>query len=536
MPCEESWKAKAEEYELEHRKSKESSPEELTRTEVRQSATKRVKKYFKRCKYALSKSNSGEASSSIDSYSSLSNIDKKAEESLQDVTVTDLTEIFEDVCVDTSITNDFSDKLVVANVIDVKVTTGVVPENSDYVNVRTDREPENLERVVSENLEPISERIQELFSESVETFEPEQSEVGSSESFPHLTEEQERVKDKEEVIDTGKSNPDNGIEAKCDVASLVDRYFGDIYWNFQKTRKCLVRQARDVLVCEYHGSLQKFEEEFCIPASKLLQQIKNKVLEAPFAPRGWPLSLGASGVLIHLGPLSATLIRNRDCYLCIRNRSAPGLELALVWRKSARIHCQTLAEFKDPFKTDGISAGTGDIINMCSTLSTPIDIENCALSLPDGPETELPELLQNLLVSVEHAIERVPLDDLVMPCPHCLMYLPLERQEDTPDGVTCSCQCSCFVQEGPLPSIVKKKDTSIQTSPMFEFAGSIPHIDSDEDDERDLDRNGSYNKKPVEIQTPKRITDLPEKLLMSGINLPAPLLRHRYVPILLMVS
>ncbi|KAK4877373.1 hypothetical protein RN001_009879, partial [Aquatica leii] len=61
---------------------------------------------------------------------------------------------------------------------------------------------------------------------------------------------------------------------KGEVECLVDRYFGNLYENYKNSRKCLVRQARDLLVCEYHGSLQRFETEFCVPAAKLLQHFK----------------------------------------------------------------------------------------------------------------------------------------------------------------------------------------------------------------------------------------------------------------------
>ncbi|XP_018567154.1 triple functional domain protein isoform X3 [Anoplophora glabripennis] len=148
---------------------------------------------------------------------------------------------------------------------------------------------------------------------------------------------------------------------------------------------------------------------------------------------------------------------------------------------------------------------------MCSSIRSVSDLEINSYDDYDG--VELPELLQNLLVSVEHAIKRVPLDDLTFPCPQCLQYLPLDRQED--DVTACACQCSCRLPESPII----KKDTSIQTSPMFEFVGSIPHIDSDEDDDKESVRSGASNKK-LEIAKPKRINELPEKLLMSGINLP----------------
>lgn len=52
--------------------------------------------------------------------------------------------------------------------------------------------------------------------------------------------------------------------------------------------------------------------------------------------------------------------------------------------------------------------------------------------------------------------------------------------------MSCACQCSCRLPENQ----VLKKDSCIQTSPMFEFVGSIPHIDSDEDDEKESIKSG----------------------------------------------
>lgn len=189
---------------------------------------------------------------------------------------------------------------------------------------------------------------------------------------------------------------------------------------------------------------------------------------------GWPLSLGQSGVVLHLGPLDPSLLRNRDCYLCVRGRSAPGLEVALVWRRGGAISCRTLAQFTNPLDpTDNHITST--------ILTTMTDIEMASLEDLDGED--LPELLQNLLVSVEHAIDRVPLDDLAFPCHQCHQYLPVNG--DGSGSVGCACHCSCALPE----TVVMKKDTSIQTSPMFEFAGAIPHIDSDEDEEKESCRS-----------------------------------------------
>lgn len=196
-------------------------------------------------------------------------------------------------------------------------------------------------------------------------------------------------------------------------------------------------------------------------------------------PSGWPLCLGQSGIIVHLGPISTTLVRNRDCYLCLRSRSLPGLEITLICKISGEIRTRTVAEFKTPLSNAEPM--------MCSALTNGIDLEFSTYDEVEG--IDLPELLQNLLVSIEHAIERVPLDDLTFPCPECLQFLPVDRQE-TLECSACSCSCSCraALENG----CVQKKDTSIQTSPMFEFAGSIPHIDSDDDDDKESVKSGEF--------------------------------------------
>jgi hypothetical protein len=169
------------------------------------------------------------------------------------------------------------------------------------------------------------------------------------------------------------------------------------------------------------------------------------------APRGWPLSLGSSGVILHLGELDPTLLRNRDSYICVRGGRGIDVELALFWKWEAVLSSRTLV-----------------VTSPDAALETPVALEMAA----SDEGNDLPGLLQSLLVSVERAIERVPLDALAFPCPRC-------RDEDVlPEdtGVMCACQCVCQQQNQ-----VEKKDTSIQTSPMFEFVGSIPHIDSDEE-------------------------------------------------------
>nr|XP_023018868.1 uncharacterized protein LOC111507754 [Leptinotarsa decemlineata] len=473
---EESWKP-----------SPEDSFKDIERsTEVRHSKSKRVKSILKKCKNVLgNKSASLEVSTGSDPSSSSSGnerssfcLDDKIEDNLNVCQINELDDIFEDAHVSLNVA-ECTGVFQVANIVEVRG-----PPGSDTTT--SSSESANDQKEGAEEKTPHSEP---------ETASPVLSEVQDKEEGGIDGDSDLGFRDVHAVISTP--------QVKSDVESLVDKYFGSLYKNYEHSRKCLIRQARDLLVCEYHGSLQRFEDEFCTQANKLLQHLKNEQSSDSTAPSGWPLCLGQSGVVIHLGPLNVSVLRNRDCYLCVRNRSSPGLEVTLTWRQHHQIYCRSVAEFRDPLHS------LDDI--MCSSIRSASNLETISYEDYDG--TDLPEMLHSLLVSVEHAIKRVPLDDLTFPCPQCLQYLPLDRQED--DVVSCVCQCSCRLPGSP----VAKKDSSIQTSPMFEFVGSIPHIDSDEDDDKESVKSGSSNKK-LEIARPKRIYELPDKLLMSGINLP----------------
>jgi len=79
---------------------------------------------------------------------------------------------------------------------------------------------------------------------------------------------------------------------------------------------------------------------------------------------------------------------------------------------------------------------------------------------------QLSALLQSLIVTVDRAIERVPLESLSFPCPHCI---------GVADDELTKCRCR------NVHSSVEKKDSGIQTSPVFEIDHGFPNIDSDED-------------------------------------------------------
>ncbi|KAL1387503.1 hypothetical protein pipiens_012735 [Culex pipiens pipiens] len=66
----------------------------------------------------------------------------------------------------------------------------------------------------------------------------------------------------------------NGIE------QLIDQHFGLLYPDYgDHTRPVLVRQARDLAVCTYHGDLERFEEGFLRPAAHIVRGLRAAYLQ-----------------------------------------------------------------------------------------------------------------------------------------------------------------------------------------------------------------------------------------------------------------
>ncbi|XP_046469912.1 pleckstrin homology domain-containing family G member 4B isoform X1 [Neodiprion pinetum] len=138
------------------------------------------------------------------------------------------------------------------------------------------------------------------------------------------------------------------LGGRYDVATLVKNLLGPIYGN--GVLDLLTRQARDILVCAYHGNLDEFLKSFLSPAATLLAEVKEVAMKngnESVVPKGWPLTLGEIGLVIHLGELEASALRVGECYLCARkprgrstdpssNLVQEPVEIALVWRSSMR--------------------------------------------------------------------------------------------------------------------------------------------------------------------------------------------------------
>lgn len=109
------------------------------------------------------------------------------------------------------------------------------------------------------------------------------------------------------------------------------------------------------------------------------------------------MTLANGALVLHLGSIDESIVCNQDYYICVR-ASESNVESALIlcWRATSLNESSTFGEISyrelDPDKDP----------------LTPLHIEMLA-------GEELPHLLQTLLVGVEHAICRIPLDELTFP-------------------------------------------------------------------------------------------------------------------------
>ncbi|XP_062544134.1 uncharacterized protein LOC134211362 isoform X2 [Armigeres subalbatus] len=72
----------------------------------------------------------------------------------------------------------------------------------------------------------------------------------------------------------------NGIE------KLIDQHFGPLYPDYaDHTRPVLVRQARDLLVCTFHGDLERFEAGFLRPAATIVGELRSSYLQGQVSER-----------------------------------------------------------------------------------------------------------------------------------------------------------------------------------------------------------------------------------------------------------
>ncbi|XP_035910129.1 uncharacterized protein LOC118511319 isoform X3 [Anopheles stephensi] len=239
------------------------------------------------------------------------------------------------------------------------------------------------------------------------------------------------------------------------IESLIDHYLGPLYPDYaDHTRPMLIRQARDLLVCTFHGDLERFEGDFLRPATDIVRELRCAYQRGKDLSwcDGWPLAV-AGALVLHLGALDESLVRTQDTYLCIRpepDTSKP--ELYAVWRGTSTPSAAAAA------------AGATPAPNVATNVPTPPQPASIVYRRLDpirDPITplavemlteDLPALLQNLLVGIERAISRVPLEDLAFPSPSI--------ESPTPPATTDADENGGELNEGG-----RQHDTGTSTAP-----------------------------------------------------------------------
>uniref|UniRef100_A0A182TVS4 Uncharacterized protein n=1 Tax=Anopheles melas TaxID=34690 RepID=A0A182TVS4_9DIPT len=156
---------------------------------------------------------------------------------------------------------------------------------------------------------------------------------------------------------------------------------------------------------------------------------------------GWPLAV-AGALVLHLGALDESLVRSQDTYLCIRpepDTSKP--ELYAVWRGTSPPSAAAAAAAGAAPASSTVACSSATTQPHPSIVYRRLDpIRDPVTPLAVEMLTEdLPALLQNLLVGIERAISRVPLEDLSFPTPDGGLTVPASVTTATtapsdPDG------------------------------------------------------------------------------------------------------
>lgn len=155
--------------------------------------------------------------------------------------------------------------------------------------------------------------------------------------------------------------------------------------------------------------------------------------------------------MLHLGALDESLVRSQDLYICIKTEKDKDSE-------------EDISESNSP-KLYAVWRSTNNATIMYHQLDpnrdslSPLSIEMLA--------EDLPQLLQNLLVGVERAICRVPLDDLTFPAT-TTMTSATESSDNKND--VCDSKNENFMNEGSLAdtagTIISLNNNKLILSPI----------------------------------------------------------------------
>ncbi|KAK9310435.1 hypothetical protein QLX08_000196 [Tetragonisca angustula] len=365
--------------------------------ETRKSKTKKVKSYLRRCKGALSKGDEGSSEKKRPEVCTSWYLDESHQEDL-DVLLQKQSEYLDERIAETEEASTSNDTLEGARSSnDDPPTSSAKNDNPDesedepLARLTEDEANESNEADLRRSRTSVYEDARDSLNDrectvdecgscvsgtverndavSLETLTTEDTNLNKCDSNDTLIAEvaatgpdspslvEEGVKDETgdaKEVDGETLNALSPLGGRGDVASLVRNLLGPIYGD--GVINLLIRQARDILVCAYHGNLENFLKTYLSPAASLLAEVKSAASETgneSVVPEGWPLTLGRRGLVLQLGELEASALRLGECYLCIRSSAAVAttsrsgevaagetderntVEIAVVWRTTS---------------------------------------------------------------------------------------------------------------------------------------------------------------------------------------------------------
>ncbi|XP_034103028.1 LOW QUALITY PROTEIN: uncharacterized protein LOC117567274 [Drosophila albomicans] len=256
------------------------------------------------------------------------------------------------------------------------------------------------------------------------------------ESDEELEEPQREIEVEVEVV-VEHSNEVTQLDATVDdgmLAQLIDSHLSHIYpiyW--ARTRAILMRQARELLVSHFEGCLPSFEQRFLCKFAQIAATLRatHQIGESWLWHPGWPLATSNGALVLQLSDSEiAHALQPAELYLCVKLESDAEAtpQLYVVWRSSQQQQQQ---------ERSGRSTSCSELQTHCIDIDynnprqEPLSVLQLEMSMAAMATTtttatagqgqvndaaiELPQLLQNLLVSVERSIERVSLNELQMP-------------------------------------------------------------------------------------------------------------------------
>lgn len=105
---------------------------------------------------------------------------------------------------------------------------------------------------------------------------------------------------------------DNNNLSSNGIEKLIDQHFGPLYPDYaDHTRPVLIRQARDLLVCTFHGDLERFEAGFLRPAAAIVSGLRSVYLQGQVSEISWrrPFRGIGHGQMIALFIVNGEIIR-----------------------------------------------------------------------------------------------------------------------------------------------------------------------------------------------------------------------------------